>query len=176
MVALRAGDGLQVAENDRGSAIPGEVVPPAAEHPRGVGAQVLDQAPQGRRDALTRRPARGRLLAAAEEDEVRPLGRRQPQSARDPLEHVERRAHVAPLLEPRVPSRAHAGQLSDLLAPQAGGAAPSSVREADILGLEARAAVAQEVGQLVAAFGGKRLYQDKPLSCTWIESIAHCSP
>ena len=81
------------------------------------------------------------------------LGRRQPQRARDRLEHVERRAHVASLLEPRVPGGADAGELRDLLAAQAGRAAASAVRQPDVLGLDAGAALAQEIGELLTARG-----------------------
>ena len=122
------------------------------------------------------------------------LGGRQPQRAGDRLEHVERGAHVASLLEPRVPGGADAGELRDLLAAQAGRAPPSAARQADVLGLDALAALAQEIGQLLAPAGAVAVrltlegsavvirlsscgchiyYQDKPLSCTWISMIAH---
>ena len=56
---------------------------------------------------------------------MRALGGREPQRLGDGLEHVERRAHVAPLLEPRVPGGAHPGEQCDLFAPQARGALDS---------------------------------------------------
>ena len=90
-----------------------------------------------------------RLLAAAEQDQMRALGRRQPQRARERLEHVERGADVASLLEPRVPGGPDSGQQRDLFAAQARRAPAAAVGEPDVLGLEARALGAQEVGQLL---------------------------
>ena len=57
---------------------------------------------------------------------------------------------VAALLEPRVPGGAHAGELRDLLAAQPGRAPAAAVRQADVLGLQAGAALAQEIRELVA--------------------------
>jgi len=131
-------------------------------------------------------------ISSAEQDQVRALGRRQPQRARQRFEHVERGADVSSLLEPRVPGVPDSGQERDLFAPQPRRAPAAAVGEADVLGLEARALRAQEVGQLLAPalaisrFGSHasrsvaviRLlgcqvhYQDKPLSCTWIRIIA----
>ncbi len=81
--------------------------------------------------------------------------------------------------------------MRDLLAPQPGGAAAPAAGESDVLGLEVRATLAQEVGQLGAAAlavgaddsddarrgsfrrdGGNRYYQDNSFSCTWISMIA----
>ena len=76
------------------------------------------------------------------------LGRRQPQRLGDRLEHVQRGAHVAALLEPGVPGGAHPGELRNLLAPQARGAAATAAVKPDVLGLDARAATAKEVGEL----------------------------
>ena len=61
------------------------------------------------------------------------------------------RASAASLLEPRVPGGADPGQQRDLLAAQPGRPAAAAVREADILGLEAGATLAQEVGEFALA-------------------------
>jgi len=91
------------------------------------------------------------VLAAAEQDQVRALGRRQPQRARQRFEHVERGADVSSLLEPRVPGVPDSGQERDLFAPQPRRAPAAAVGEPDVLGLEARALRAQEVGLAGAA-------------------------
>ena len=105
-------------------------------------------------DALGGRLARRRLLAAAEQDQVGALGLAHAQRACERLEHLQRGAHVATLLEPRVPGGADAGELRDLLAAQARRAPAPAAGEPDVLGLEARAAVAQEVAR--APRGGAR--------------------
>src|SRR5262249_14931875 len=83
---------------------------------------------------------------------------------------------------------AHAGELCDLLAAQTRRPPPAAVGKAEVLGFQRLAAVAQEVGELLAAplarardlterplaivsvFGDRRgrhvLYQDKPASTT----------
>ena len=120
---------------------------------------------------------------------------RQAQRAGERLEHLQRGADVAALLEPRVPGGAHAGEVGDLLAAQPGRAAAAAAGEAHILGLEVRAALAQEVGQLGPAAlavgaddlrgrqrgasesdGGNLYYQDNSFSCTWISMIAEYRP
>ena len=196
VVAGRFGDRADIAEHHARGAIPGQVVPAAPDHHRGIGAEVLDEATQRGGDSLDRRLAGRRLLAAPQQDQVGALGRRQPQRLGDRLEHVHRGAHVAALLEPRVPGGAHTRQRSDLLAAQARRAAATAAREPHVLGLDARAAPAQEVGELgpaalavavltirrdsirwrpgrFRALGCHVYYQDKPLSCTWIPIVAH---
>jgi hypothetical protein len=78
-----------------------------------------------------------------------------------------------------------------LLAAQPRGAAAAAGGEADILGLQVRSPLAQEVCQLLAASllrraeddarvdrgwlserGGNLYYQDNSFSCTWISIIA----
>src|SRR6185437_242942 len=139
VVAGRLGDAAEVAEHDARRAIPSQVVPAPPEHHRGVGPEALDEPPQRRGDALGGRLAGRRLLAAPQQNEVVALGARQPKRLRDRLEHVERRAYVAALLEPRVPGGAHAGELRDLLAAQAGGAAAPAAGKPDVLGPDALA-------------------------------------
>src|SRR6202042_2192771 len=111
----------------------------------------------------------------------------QPQRPADRLEHVERRPPVPALLEPRVPGGAHPGELRDLLTPEPRRAPAAAVRQADVLRFEARAFLAQEVGELRTAplavcaqfhprgfgrdldfDGGCFYYQDNSLPCTWI--------
>jgi hypothetical protein len=119
---------------------------------------------------------------------VAALGGVQAQRARERLEHIQRRAHVAALLEPRVPRRPDPGERRDLLAPQPGRAAPAAAGQADVLGQERGAARAQKVRKLsaaalVAARGplavvvamtveGCFFYQDKRLSCTRLRIVA----
>src|ERR671935_42810 len=50
--------------------------------------------------------------------------------ARERLEHVGRRAHVAPLLEPRVPGGANAGESGPLLTTEPRRAPTSAARQA----------------------------------------------
>jgi hypothetical protein len=66
------------------------------------------------------------------------------------LEHLQRRAHLAGLLEPRLPGGADPGELRDLLAAQAGRSPAPAARQADVLGEQARAPRAQEVRELRA--------------------------
>src|SRR5262249_2626383 len=154
---------------------------------------VPDQAAQRRRHALDGALARRRLLAASEHDQVAALGLVETQGARQRLEHVQGGAHIASLLEPRVPGGTHPRELRNLLTAQTRRAPPATVGKADVLWSERLAAMAQEVGELLAAplagvsdltkeplavvsvFGKRRcghlFYQDKPFSTTRITSV-----
>ena len=115
---------------------------------------------------------------------MHPLRGRQIHRPCERLEDVERRAHFAALLEPRVPGGADPGERRDLLAPEPRRPPATSVREAHVLRLDRGAALAQEVRELgpapvsirshsaapasVLFHGCCCYYQDKHLSCTWI--------
>ena len=79
------------------------------------------------------------------------LGGVEPERRRDGVEHLDARVDLAALLEPGVPGDADPGELGQLLAPQAGGAAAGAGRQADVLGLDALPAGAKEGGELGAA-------------------------
>src|SRR5262249_12442381 len=139
------------------------------------------------------------LFAPTEQYEMCSLGLIEPQRPCKRFEHVERSAHVASLLEPRVPGCAYAREVCDLLATQAWGSPATSVRQAHVLGLKGAAPGTQEVRELVAAprsrarsigfarrrrappprasggrslRGGTSWYQDNALSSTWISIVA----
>ena len=189
VVARRARDLVEIAEQRARRPVEGQVVPAAADDVGRVRTEVLDQPPDGRRGALRRWLARRDLLTTSEQDQVRSLGRSQSQRPGDRLEHLERGAHIAALLEPRVPGRADARQVRDLLAAQARGAAAPTARKPDLIGFDTGTAPAQEVSQLRAASlavpigalactvepGCDVYYQDKPISCTWIGIVAQCA-
>ena len=150
VVARRARDRAEVAEQRDRGVVPGQVVPAASEH-------VSPDSRRGSRsaDAAWARLARPGSCTAAPPRRGRAGsgGCARPASAAargERLEHVERGAHVAALLEPRVPGGAHARELRDLLAPQARCAAPAAARQPHVLGLECSPALAQEVGELLA--------------------------
>ena len=75
----------------------------------------------------------------------------EPQHPRERLEHVARRVHRAALFDPRVPTDRHARERRDLLATEAGGAAPFARREADILRSERGAPSTEELGEIGSA-------------------------
>src|SRR5262249_53704829 len=139
-----------------------------------VEAEVLDQALDRRRHALIGL-ARRWLLSAAQQNQVGALGRGQAQRTAHRLENVERCADVAALLEPRVPGSADSGQMGDLLASKTGRTPAAAVREADILGLQARAALAQKVCELCAAplpiSGGELRGRDR---CRYLDFDGGC--
>ncbi len=84
---------------------------------------------------------------------------RQAEGGGDRLENLERRPDVARLLEPCVPGGADPRDLRDLLAAEARRSAPAAGSQAHVRGLQARAAPAQEVGELgtaMLAVGGRR--------------------
>ena len=86
-----------------------------------------------------------------EPEQVVALVRVEQQRPRDRVEHLRGGVDVAALLEPGVPGHADPGERGDLLAAQAGRAAPRGRRQADLLGRDPLAPAAQEAGQLLAA-------------------------
>ena len=81
---------------------------------------------------------------------MRALGLVEPQSSGERFEHLERSAHVASLLQPRVPGCAYACELRDLLAAQPGGSSAASVRQPHVLWLKRAPPGSQEVRKLAA--------------------------
>src|SRR5262249_21335001 len=154
---------------------------PATEQEGRLGLQAVDQPPQRGRDRLLMQRQRRRRLAAAELDHVRALGGSEAQRPRERLQHGHPGLHVAPPLPPRVPGGAHARQRRQLLAPEPRRAAAATAREADVVGLQALAARAQEASQLLAperdiVDGGWCQYQDKSFSCTWLRLAREYHP
>src|SRR6185312_5499831 len=190
VVAGGAGQLAEVSEQGDRGVVPGQIVPAAAEDVGGVRPEALDQAPERGGDALGRALARRRGLTAAEQDQVRALCLVESQRLRERLQNLDRRPHVAALLQPRVPGRSDPGELRDLLAAQARRPSPAPAGQAHVGGLQRGAAHAQEVRELFAAElarscyltkragavvlcgerdrGGHWNYQYKAFSTTWI--------
>jgi hypothetical protein len=119
---------LEVVEEARVDAVERQQVEAGVEDGGRIRLELLDEQPRGRaegvalvRDGRDRRESR-------EREEVSVLMRVELQRSRDCVEHLWRRVDVASLLEPRVPRHADTGELSDLLAPESGRAAPSRRR------------------------------------------------
>src|ERR1700722_10210839 len=77
--------------------------------------------------------------------EVVAVGTGEPGRPRGGGEHLLARLRAALLLQARVVVRRHDGEGGDFLAPQAGGPAPGTVRQADIRPPQRLTAAAQEV-------------------------------
>jgi hypothetical protein len=139
-----------VPEDGRGHPVPDEDLRPPPHDIRGHTVEGVDQLPQS--DPHLLRPDRRLLLVLLrlrEMREMRVLGPRQPQSARDRVEHL--RGHVPPiaLLKACVVRHGHSGQLRQLLAAQPGHPAmPPEVREPHVLRLQPGTARAQELAEL----------------------------
>jgi hypothetical protein len=73
-----------------------------------------------------------------------PLRGVEPQGRRERVGGLGRRADIPPLLQPSVPGDADAGELRNLLATQAGGAAAKAVRQSDARRSKPLAARTQE--------------------------------
>jgi hypothetical protein len=110
--------------------------------------ELLDERHELGRRAVGAAARRQRQLDACEVEEVRALAGVEPERARECVEHLRRRLDVAPLLEPRVPREAHAGELGELLAPQARRAAAAAGLETRVLRRDLGAAPAQEIREL----------------------------
>ena len=135
---------------DRGvHRVPGEQVEPLGDHAgRGRDARRGSAGPRtaaGSRRSRRPRPRRGRRRAGTG-------GARSVASSRsvrrDRVEHLDARVDRAALLQPGVPGDADPGELGELLAPQAGGAAAGARRQADVLRADPLPAGAQERGEL----------------------------
>ncbi|GAB3647084.1 hypothetical protein GCM10028833_10300 [Glycomyces tarimensis] len=96
--------------------------------------------------AVQARAVRGR---AGEQVQVIGLGVREPKSARDPGQHLGRRARCPALFKPDVVLGGNVREDGDLFAAQAGSAAPGTGRQADVLWAQSFASTAQECGQLM---------------------------
>jgi hypothetical protein len=82
-------------------------------------------------------------------EEIDALVFRQLERTAQTLEHIVRYAHVAALLEPRVPRCADAGDRSDILAPQPARARARCIRKPDFRRSDARATQSQEFRTLI---------------------------
>ncbi|MNT71085.1 hypothetical protein D3C72_2095350 [compost metagenome] len=80
--------------------------------------------------------------------QVAAFGRVQFQDARQVFQEGGRHADVAALFEPRVPGQAHARQRGHFLAAQSGRSAAAAGGQAQVRRTKARAAQAQEFGQV----------------------------
>src|SRR5262249_54909518 len=83
VVARRARNRAEVAEQRDGGVVPGQVIPAAPDDVGRIGPEVLNQAAQRRRDALDGALAWWRLLATPEHYQVAALGLVEAQSARE---------------------------------------------------------------------------------------------
>ena len=106
--------------------------------------------PQQRRADVVGADAAGGRLVAGEVEEVVALVEGQAQRPRQRRDRRLRGSRAAPLLDPRVEVGRHVGELGDLLAAQAGGAAAAPGGQADVVGLQRFAAAAEEVGEVFA--------------------------
>ena len=183
------------AEHGLERLVPGQVVPAAAEQVGGT--RVRRSRPAAARFGETSSAGALHglaLLAAAEQDQVRALGAASGAARGTTASSTSSEARTSR------PCSSHVYQVVPTPASSAtssrrrpGRAPAAAVRKPDVLGLEARALGAQEVGELLApalavarglashigagavavirllAWAGCQLYyQDKPLSCTWI--------
>ena len=196
VVAGRFGDRADIAEHHARGAIPGQVVPAAPDAPsrdwrrgsrRGDGAWGRLARPAACRPAPPRRARAGSGGCARRASAATPW--------RSPRTRPLRRARRGPARATCTTWCPHP-PTGDLLATQAGGAAAPAAGKPHVLGLDARAPPAQEVGELgpaslavavltirparsvgglegFSALGCHVHYQDKPLSCTWIRIVAH---
>jgi hypothetical protein len=89
-------------------------------------------------------------LALRELKKLRPLDRIEPEHARQIAENGGRGSNRASLFEPRVPGRADAGQLRDLLTAQAGSPTPQTRRQARRGRRNPRSPGAEEITQFLA--------------------------
>ena len=121
-----------------------------------------------------RRRGRGQR-DAGEVEEVVALGHVEVEHPSERVEHAGRRSDVAALLEPRVPGQPDACELRDLLASQPG-RAPVAVdgQRRRSRGVRRLAAVAQELGELVATCGWWCESQDEASSCPAGEGRSVC--
>ena len=143
-VARVAFEACVIAENRRGGAVPGQNVPPTADHVGRLPAKRGEHAPYRRIDNFRTRLAFERRRPVRQYEQVAPLGGVEAQGGRQRAEDLGRRADPAPLFQPSVPSDADPGELRDLLAAQAGSPAPEAVRQADLGGCEPLAARTKE--------------------------------
>ena len=149
-VAL-AGRGADQAREQGGvGTVPGEQVVPAVVDGGGQRYQVVDDRLDLRGHAVGDRLLRYRR-DLGQPVQVLPFRLVEPQGTGDRVEDLHAHVDRPALLQPRVPGDAHAGELGDLLAPQAGRAAPPVRRKADVVRRHLGAPIAQEVRQLGAA-------------------------
>src|SRR5690606_32106813 len=109
--------------DDRGAAVPPQDVPALAEHPGRARLQLVEQTLQRRTDArgCGRAVPRAVPMVAGQREEMGRLLRLEAERGGDVLQYRPGWAHVARLLQPRVPLGADPGERRDLLAPEAGG-------------------------------------------------------
>jgi hypothetical protein len=147
-VAVLGRHRVQVAQQQPVGAVVGEDVVPAVLQARRVGLQLLQHRPQRRGERRAVGAGRG-VDGPGQLEEVGPLGGVEQQRAGEGVEDLHGDMDVAGLLQPGVPGDADRGELGDLLAPQARGAAPRPAGQSHPLGRDALAAAAQEGGELV---------------------------
>jgi len=141
-----------LAADDRDLARLARIEPAAVNHRRAIVPEIDAHAGHvfdSGRDVRAATSARRRRVARELEQMVA-LVERQPQGAGDRAHHRLRRPRPSPLLQPRVEVGRHVRHRGHVLTPQPVRPAPRPGAQADVLGLERRAALAQEVGESVA--------------------------
>src|SRR6266481_3754634 len=116
-VAFTAHFGPKVSKNHFGRLVPREHVPTASSYIGRADPHVSQHASKDGRGLLVGRRLRRRRLAG-EHEKVRSLGTIHAQRSRNGVERLRRDVNVTSLLQPRVPSQAHRGELGYLFAPQ----------------------------------------------------------
>ena len=135
--------------------VPREQVEPLGDHAGGQRKGVEDQLDLGgQRAVVAAREGRSRAGDVGQPEQVRPFGGVEPQHPGDRVEDLDAGVDRAALLQPRVPGDADPGQLGELLAAQAAGAAASAGGQPDVLGADAFPAGAEERRELGPAGAG----------------------
>jgi len=152
-IALAGGDPLEVEEYLSRRGIPADDLAATVRQDDRTEAQLVHDAPNRRRNGfgggcrVLRRfgVERARAAAGRKRVQVFALVPAKTQRAGDRVQHGRRGLNIPPLLQPRIPCRAHAGQLRDLLAAQAGRPAPGAGGKSGLFRLQ-RAALRPEEG------------------------------
>ena len=133
-----------IAEHGRRGAVPGQNVPPTADHVGGLPAERSEHAPYRRINDFGAGFALERRRPVRQHEQVAALGGVEAQGGRQRVKNLGRRADPASLFQPGVPGDADAGELRDLFAAQARSPAPEAVRQANLGRDEPLAARTQE--------------------------------
>jgi len=161
-VALAGRQRREVVEDGARRPVPGDAIPAPADHVGRIAALCVEQALQGGADALFARWRERRERLVGQQEEMPPFGPVEVERPRDAVEHLRRHADGALLLQPGVPGRADVGELGHLLPPQPWRAPARPARQSDLLGCEAVATRAQEVGQFPPAVALIHPYASSP--------------
>jgi hypothetical protein len=140
---------LEIQEESTCCAIPCEYVPSAPDNKGRHDVRLIEHSLESRANRFALRRGIDSRLATREPKQLDPLDGIKLQHTSQVVQHSARHADRTSLLEPRVPGRAHSGQLCYFLAPQTRGSPPMRRGKADGGGRDTRPPSAQKIAQLV---------------------------